>query len=117
MRTSIDIDDDPLGAAMATTHLPTKQATVEAALRRRGVTVRKAIDLVIATFCLERGYALLRAAGISHRWRPLWGCAPHSAPPWAIPADPRARAGARSGWPRSRRRRTSAPDTIRSIPP
>lgn len=30
-------------------------------LRRRGVTVRKAIDLVIGTFCLERGYALLHA--------------------------------------------------------
>ncbi|MBW4091567.1 MAG: PIN domain nuclease [Proteobacteria bacterium] len=30
-------------------------------LRRRGVTVRKAIDLVIGTFCLERSYALLHA--------------------------------------------------------
>ncbi|HEY1942197.1 MAG TPA: PIN domain nuclease [Roseiarcus sp.] len=28
-------------------------------LRQRGVTVRKTIDLVIATFCLERGHLLL----------------------------------------------------------
>ncbi|MGO4869630.1 MAG: PIN domain nuclease [Roseiarcus sp.] len=28
-------------------------------LRERGVTVRKTIDLVIATFCLERGHILL----------------------------------------------------------
>ena len=34
MRTNIDIDDDLLGAAMAATHLPTKKATVEEALRR-----------------------------------------------------------------------------------
>ena len=29
------------------------------ALRRRGVTVRKTIDLIIATFCLMGGHALL----------------------------------------------------------
>ncbi len=34
MRTNIDIDDDLLSAAMAATHLPTKKATVEEALRR-----------------------------------------------------------------------------------
>ncbi|MBW4091568.1 MAG: type II toxin-antitoxin system VapB family antitoxin [Proteobacteria bacterium] len=34
MRTNIDIDDDLLGAAMAATHLSTKKATVEEALRR-----------------------------------------------------------------------------------
>jgi predicted nucleic acid-binding protein len=28
-------------------------------LRRQGVTIRKTIDLVIGTFCLERGHALL----------------------------------------------------------
>ena len=28
-------------------------------LRERGVTIRKTIDLIIATFCLERGHALL----------------------------------------------------------
>jgi predicted nucleic acid-binding protein len=30
-------------------------------LRRLGVTLRKTIDLVIGTFCLDRGYALLHA--------------------------------------------------------
>jgi predicted nucleic acid-binding protein len=28
-------------------------------LREKGVTIRKTIDLVIGTFCIERGYALL----------------------------------------------------------
>lgn len=28
-------------------------------LRSRGVTVRKTIDVIIATFCIERGYRLL----------------------------------------------------------
>ena len=30
-------------------------------LRARGVTVRKTIDVVIGTFCIEHGYALLHA--------------------------------------------------------
>jgi predicted nucleic acid-binding protein len=30
-------------------------------LRRRGVTIRKTIDLVIGTFCIERGHALLHS--------------------------------------------------------
>ncbi len=30
-------------------------------LRGRGITVRKTIDLIIGTFCLDRGYALLHA--------------------------------------------------------
>jgi len=34
MRTNIDIDDTLIEAAMAATHLPTKKATVEEALRR-----------------------------------------------------------------------------------
>ena len=34
MRTNIDIDDALIGAAMQATHLPTKKATVEEALRR-----------------------------------------------------------------------------------
>jgi predicted nucleic acid-binding protein len=29
------------------------------ALRGRGITVRKTVDLIIATFCVERGYSLL----------------------------------------------------------
>ncbi len=28
-------------------------------LRARGITIRKSIDLLIATYCVERGYALL----------------------------------------------------------
>ena len=28
-------------------------------LRRRGSTVRKTVDVIIGTFCLEHGYALL----------------------------------------------------------
>jgi predicted nucleic acid-binding protein len=28
-------------------------------LRRRGVTIRKTIDLIIGTYCIERGHALL----------------------------------------------------------
>lgn len=30
-------------------------------LRRRGITIRKTIDLVIGTFCIERGHALLHS--------------------------------------------------------
>jgi hypothetical protein len=30
-------------------------------LRRRGITVRKTIDLLIGTFCIEHGHALLHA--------------------------------------------------------
>ena len=30
-------------------------------LRARGVTVRKTIDVILGTFCIERGYALLHA--------------------------------------------------------
>lgn len=29
-------------------------------LRRRGITIRTAVDLIIATFCIERGHALLQ---------------------------------------------------------
>lgn len=28
-------------------------------LRRRGITIRKTIDVIIGTFCIERGHALL----------------------------------------------------------
>jgi predicted nucleic acid-binding protein len=30
-------------------------------LRRQGITVRKTIDLMIGTFCVERGHALLHS--------------------------------------------------------
>jgi predicted nucleic acid-binding protein len=36
-----------------------KAAANHRALRDRGITVRKTIDLIIATFCLERGHSLL----------------------------------------------------------
>ena len=28
-------------------------------LRKKGITVRKTIDVIIATFCIENGYALI----------------------------------------------------------
>jgi hypothetical protein len=31
------------------------------ALRRQGITIRKTIDLIIGTFCIERGHALLHS--------------------------------------------------------
>ncbi len=39
--------------------LAVRAATNYRFLRRRGVTIRKTIDLVIGTFCIERGHALL----------------------------------------------------------
>jgi len=30
-------------------------------LRRRGITVRKALDVIIATYCVERGHTLLHS--------------------------------------------------------
>ncbi len=38
-----------------------KAAGNHRALRRRGITVRKTIDLLIGTFCIEGGHALLHA--------------------------------------------------------
>jgi predicted nucleic acid-binding protein len=40
-------------------------------LRGRGITVRKTVDLIIATFCVERGYSLL------HDDRDFDALAPH----------------------------------------
>jgi predicted nucleic acid-binding protein len=39
--------------------LAVKAAANYRALRDRGITVRKTIDLIIATFCVERGHSLL----------------------------------------------------------
>jgi predicted nucleic acid-binding protein len=36
-----------------------KAAANDRALRDRGITVRRTIDLIIATFCVERGHSLL----------------------------------------------------------
>ncbi len=30
-------------------------------LRARGITIRKTIDLIIGTFCIERGHSLLHS--------------------------------------------------------
>jgi len=37
-------------------------------LRRRGITIRKTIDLIIGTFCIERGHALLHS---DHDFEPM----------------------------------------------
>jgi predicted nucleic acid-binding protein len=47
-------------------------------LRARGITVRSAIDVVIAAFCIERDYLLLHsdrdyAAIAAHRGLRVWG--------------------------------------------
>ena len=39
--------------------LAVKAAANYRSLRARGITIRKTIDLVIGTFCIERGHALL----------------------------------------------------------
>jgi len=44
---------------LAGTHLALKSAANYRLLRQKGVTVRKTVDVIIATFCIERGFALL----------------------------------------------------------
>lgn len=41
--------------------LAVKAAANYRLLRRQGITIRKTIDLVIGTFCIERGHALLHS--------------------------------------------------------
>jgi predicted nucleic acid-binding protein len=48
-----------------------KAATNYRILRGRGITVRKTVDLIIATFCIERGHSLL------HDDRDFDAIAPH----------------------------------------
>ena len=45
--------------AMSTPDLAAKVAANYRALRARGRTVRKTVDLLVGTFCVERGLALL----------------------------------------------------------
>jgi predicted nucleic acid-binding protein len=45
--------------ALLDAELSVKAAANSRSLRRRGFTVRKTIDLIIGTFCIERGHALL----------------------------------------------------------
>ncbi len=47
--------------AMLGRDIALKSAANYRALRAQGVTVRKTIDMLIATFCIENGYELLHA--------------------------------------------------------
>lgn len=47
--------------ALLDPELAVKAAAHDRLLRRRGITVGKTIDLVIGTFCIERGHALLHS--------------------------------------------------------
>ena len=47
--------------ALSNPELAVKAAANYRLLRRRGITIRKTIDVVIGTFCIERGHALLHA--------------------------------------------------------
>jgi predicted nucleic acid-binding protein len=46
-------------APMLDDHLAVRAALNYRILRRRGITIRKTIDVVIATFCITRDHALL----------------------------------------------------------
>ncbi|MBW6421325.1 PIN domain nuclease [Rhizobium sp. XQZ8] len=48
-------------AQMLSPALAIKAATNYRTLRSRGVTVRKTIDMIIGTYCIEHGHALLQA--------------------------------------------------------
>ncbi len=41
-------------------------------LRARGVSVRKTIDMMIGTFCIQNGHQLLHADPILTRWNGTW---------------------------------------------
>lgn len=47
--------------ALSTPELAAIAAANYRFLRSRGITVRKTIDLIIGTFCIERGHALLHS--------------------------------------------------------
>lgn len=47
--------------SMLTPDLAFKAAANYRFLRRRGITIRKTIDLIIATYCIEHGHTLLQA--------------------------------------------------------
>ena len=46
---------------MVSPHLAAQAAANYRALRGQGVTVRRTMDLLIGTFCIERGHALLHS--------------------------------------------------------
>jgi predicted nucleic acid-binding protein len=47
--------------ALSDAELAVKAADNYRALRRRGLTIRTTVDLIIGTFCIERGHALLHS--------------------------------------------------------
>jgi predicted nucleic acid-binding protein len=47
--------------ALSNPELAVKAATNYRFLRTRGITIRKTIDLIIGTFCIERGHHLLHS--------------------------------------------------------
>jgi predicted nucleic acid-binding protein len=47
--------------ALSSPELAIKAAANYRLLRRRGITIRKTIDIIIGTFCIERGHALLHS--------------------------------------------------------
>ena len=47
--------------AISSPELAIKAADNYRLLRRRGITIRKTIDVIIGTFCIERGHSLLHS--------------------------------------------------------
>jgi len=45
--------------SMLTPSLAIKAATNYRALRNRGITIRKAVDMIMGTYCIEHGHSLL----------------------------------------------------------
>lgn len=60
-----------LSEGMLTSDLAIRAAANYRALRRKGITVRKAIDVAIATFCIENGHRLLHDDRDFEHFRPL----------------------------------------------
>jgi predicted nucleic acid-binding protein len=48
-------------AAMVNPLLASRSAANDRALRARGITVRKTMDMLIGTYCIEHGHALLHS--------------------------------------------------------
>jgi predicted nucleic acid-binding protein len=46
---------------LSSPELAIKAAANSRLLRRRGITIRKTIDVIIGTFCIERGHTLLHS--------------------------------------------------------
>jgi len=47
--------------SLSSPDLAIKAAANYRLLRRRGITIRKTIDVIVGTFCIERGHALLHS--------------------------------------------------------